>query len=271
VFADGHVLPDGDPLELLGRPDGFHRVPVILGTNRDENRTFMIYDERRVRKLFGLPFRLRNADRYRATSDALSRLWKAAGADLPAAAMTRVHDRVFVYRWDWDEEPSIWGTDLALMLGAGHGLEIPFVFGHFDLGPQSKRIFTEDNQPGRRKLSETMMSYWAELAYSGDPGKGRKGELPQWKAWDASTPGAPKYMIMDTDQGGGLRMSARIATVKAVIRQVEEDRRLRDQHERCGVFHSMVRWSHLFTRADYATAGEQGCKQYPYDTFELNP
>lgn len=271
VLADGYVLPKGNPLALLSRAGGFNMVPVILGTNRDENKTFMIYDERRVRRFFGLPARIRNPKRYNATADALSRLWKAAGADLPAAAMRRVHDRVFVYRWDWDEEPSIWGADLSQMLGAGHGLEIPFVFGHFDLGPQSKKVFDEDNEPGRLKLSEQMMSYWAEFAYSGDPGMGRRGRLVRWKAWDLSAPDAPKYLILDTDRDGGLRMSSEVATVQDVIRQVDEDPRLSDQRERCGVFHSMVRWSHLFGKADYATAGKNGCQQYPYNTFELNP
>ena len=41
---------------------------------------------------------------------------------------------VFVYRFDWDEEPKLLGADLQPMLGAAHGFEIPFVFGHLDLG-----------------------------------------------------------------------------------------------------------------------------------------
>jgi hypothetical protein len=66
-------------------------------------------------------------------------------------------------------------------------------------------------------------------------------------------------------------MSSKVASVQDVIRQVDRDRRLRDQHDRCGVFHEMVRWSpQLFTRADYASAGKEGCGQFPYDTFELN-
>jgi para-nitrobenzyl esterase len=270
VFADGHVIPNRKVIELLKRPDGFHKVPVMLGTNRDENKTFMLYDERRVRKFFGLPARLRNPNRYNATASALARLWKADAADLPAAAIITVHPRVFVYRWDWDEQPSIWGADLSVMLGAAHGLEIPFVFGHFDLGKQANMMFTGDNEKGRQELSERMMSYWAEFAYTGDPGRGRDGDLPRWKAWDGSGPHAAKYMILDTEEGGGLRMSSRTYTVQKVVKQVDRDKRLRNQRDRCGVFREMARWSHLFSKADYVSAGKNGCKAFPYDNFKLD-
>jgi carboxylesterase type B len=43
---------------------------------------------------------------------------------------------VFVYRFDWDEEPNLFFlADLGRLVGAAHGFEIPFVFGHWDLGP----------------------------------------------------------------------------------------------------------------------------------------
>jgi len=50
VFRDGVVLPEGEPLERLARPGGAARVPVVFGTNRDENRLFLFGDPRRVRR-----------------------------------------------------------------------------------------------------------------------------------------------------------------------------------------------------------------------------
>jgi hypothetical protein len=35
------------------------------------------------------------------------------------------------YRFDWDESPSNFLVDLANLVGAGHGLEVSFVFGDF--------------------------------------------------------------------------------------------------------------------------------------------
>src|SRR5262249_23521883 len=37
LFRDGAVLPAGDPLVALGRDDAHAHVPVMVGTNRDEN------------------------------------------------------------------------------------------------------------------------------------------------------------------------------------------------------------------------------------------
>ena len=69
--------------------------------------------------------RLRDAATYQLDAEYLARLWKATGADEPAAALSASQrEPVFVYRFDWDEEPTILGTDLPQMLGAAHGFEI---------------------------------------------------------------------------------------------------------------------------------------------------
>src|SRR5215510_12334194 len=107
----------------------------------------------------------------------MASMWKATGADMPATAMAGAHPAVYVYRFDWDEEPTLLGANLGVMLGAAHALEVPFVFGHFVLGRESNVIFTEDNAPGREALAKKMMSYWAQFARSGAPGRGGDGTL----------------------------------------------------------------------------------------------
>ena len=109
----------------------------------------------------------------------MSRWWRATAADGPARAMTAAGaSDVFVYRFDWDEEPRLFGlADLSELLGAAHAFEVPFVFGHWDLGSEGNVIFSRENLPGREELSAQMMSYWAQFAYAGDPGQGRGGEI----------------------------------------------------------------------------------------------
>jgi para-nitrobenzyl esterase len=51
-----------------------------------------------------------------------------------------------------------------------------------------------------------MMSYWAEHAYAGAPGRGREGRELEWTRWDARE-GAPKLIVLDTEADGGIRMS----------------------------------------------------------------
>ena len=57
-----------------------------------------------------------------------------------------------------------------------------------------------------------MMSYWAEHAYRGLPGRGVGGSLPEWKAWSDADERAPRFMVLDTERDGGIRMSSDIQT-----------------------------------------------------------
>lgn len=242
VFGDGVVIPASSLLELYATPHGWNGVPVMFGSNKDENKTFMFADPTLVKRWFGVLPRIIDEDRYNATGTALAGAWKVAGVDAPAAAIARSGwSDVYAYRWDWDEEPSLLGADLAVMIGAGHGFEIPFIFGHWDLGPRGNIVWTEENAPGREKLSREMMSYWAEFARNGRPGRGGEGNLPEWRPWDGSKPAAPKFLVFDTDAGGGLRMSSNILTPQSVITAAAKDPRVTPGEVRCSVYRGLER------------------------------
>jgi para-nitrobenzyl esterase len=263
VFAEGVVLPEGDPLQHLTQGD-YNQVPVIVGTNRDENKLFMFADPRWVRRIFWVVPRLRDEQRYNLTAEYLSKMWKATGADQPAAAMRAVQGpSVFVYRFDWDEEPTMLGAQLSVMLGAAHGFEIPFVFGHFDLGREGNVIFTDENEPGRVALSTQMMAYWAQFAASGSPGRGRNGDLFAWTAWD-NADGA-KFVVFDTPANGAVRMSNAALTPASVVAAVGADPRLATPLEKCGVYRELANRSRGFTRQEYAEKPE--CAAYPYGQY----
>ncbi|MBX3024006.1 carboxylesterase family protein [bacterium] len=264
VFRDGTVLPDEDPMARFARADGWNQVPVILGTNRDENRLFMFGDPHWVTRWFWIVPRLRNEPLYVVTSEYLARNWKATGADMPAAAMRGNSDDVYVYRFDWDEQPRVLGADLSVMLGAAHGFEIPFVFDHFDLGPQGNVMWTDENRAGREQLSQAMMGYWAEFARTGRPGRGGDGTV-EWLAWDARAPAAPKYLVLDTAAGGGIRMSSDVVTLEGLRAALASDPRLADPRDRCAVYHELSRWGRGFSRAEYDAAPE--CREFPFDQY----
>jgi para-nitrobenzyl esterase len=264
TFGDGAVLPPGDGLAQLAEANGWNRVPVMIGTNRDENRLFMFFDPHWVKQILWIIPRFVDEQGFLATSEHLSNMWKATGADEPAAAMRGNEERVFVYRFDWDEEPTRLGSELSKMIGASHGFEIPFVFGHFELGRAGNMLFTSENEPGRLELAHALMSYWAAFARDGDPGRGAAGDLPAWTAWDPA-PGGHKYAILDTAAGGGVRMGSEPVTREGVIAAVDADPRLATQRERCRVFHELVEWGRGLTREQYPTVGKQGCAEYPFD------
>ncbi len=242
VFRDGTVLPSEPGQEALAAGD-YNRVPVILGTNRDENKLFMSFDPRHVRTLFRLPLWPKDAGRYERQASYQSRMWKARGVDEPAVAMRAVQGpTVFAYRFDWDELPKVLFTDLASLVGAGHALEIPFVFGNFDWGRLNRFVWSEEAAPGRDALAGAMQSYWTQFAAAGDPGRGRDGSLPPWGAW-GSAPGAPTFVVLDSAAGGGIRMSDTRLSMAGIVDEIAADRSFADDEERCGLLRELARWS----------------------------
>ena len=239
MFRDGIVLPETEPAQAYATGD-YARVPIILGTNRDEAKLFMFASSAHVSRTLGIP-RLRDPEAYEREARYRSRFWKATGVDELAGAMRRAQGpSVFAYRFDWDEEPSVLGADLGEMLGAAHALEIPFVFGHWELGPNSDLLFDDDNAPGRVALSDAMMSYWAEFAWTGAPGRGRDGALPPWPAWDPTRDEAEKYLVLDTARDGGIRPASETESVEALIAELASDPATSDD-ERCAILAEWIR------------------------------
>jgi para-nitrobenzyl esterase len=264
LLRDGAVLPR-EPIPTRLASGAFHRVPVVLGTNRDENKLFLIFDRELARWWLGLVPRLRDPERFEVVAEHMSRWWKATAADGPASAMVAAGSPpVFVYRFDWDEEPDLFFlADLGRLVGAAHGFEIPFVFGHWDLGPMSPRLFTAGNAAGREELSREMMSYWAQIAWDGAPGRGRRGELPAWTAWPAAGSDAPGTLVLDSAAGGGVRMERVRVSEEEVIAAIDADPRLASQRDRCAVYRRLAGWGRDFGEERYARAGSRGCAEYP--------
>jgi para-nitrobenzyl esterase len=198
----------------------------------------------------------------------MANAWKARAVDEPAARMRKVQGpSVYAYRWDWDEEPWLpFLYDGGAMIGASHGLEVPFVFGHWDLGPETSKLFNWLNRAGREALSAQMMSYWANFAYTGSPGRGRSGELPEWQAWDDRSIDAPKYAVLDTPEGGGVRMGSKTWTLERVVAETLADPRLGDARDRCAVLRSLALWDYL-PRGAYASVGSGLCSPYALDAY----
>jgi para-nitrobenzyl esterase len=261
LFEDGVVLP-ATPLGNAFRPgSAFNRVPVMLGTNKDEEKLFLLYNPEYISRVFGVIPTFRDRGRYLRDAQTITRIWRLMAVDEVATDLSRaMPGEVFSYRFDWDEEPSFLWSDLSELIGAAHGFEIPFVFGHWNLGPDSHRLFVEENRPGRETLSAAMMSYWAEFAVSGRPGTGRDGRLPLWTAW---AQGAPQFAILDTAAGGGLRMMEGRDTAEDIVSSILADTSYQTLRQRCTALASIYNWAPLvFSVDDYQSVAEGLCREF---------
>ena len=187
--VDGWLLP-APSAELL-RTKAFAPVPVMFGTNGDEDRTLIRADQAtavdwrraltRVRDGEGVERRLAG----HPLAERMAALYAAAQFHCPsihfADAFAAAGAPTYVYRFERVRE-----GDHGL--GAYHGAEIPYVFATHDPWLRTNA----DDQT----LTRRMMAYWLNFARHGDPNGG--GALP-WPRWQ---PGG-EAMILDRALSAG--------------------------------------------------------------------
>ncbi|MFT4826697.1 MAG: para-nitrobenzyl esterase [Halioglobus sp.] len=261
LFGDGAVLPSGISSEkLFANPDNYNAVPVVLGTNLDEMKLFLGFNPDLVTTFFGLPTGIKDLERYNMFNRYATDEWKVNGVDRLASAMRDGQgDNVFAYRFDAKDLRHLGLIDLGELFGAAHALEIPYVFGAFT--KPMRLIYPERGKVARLSLSSSMMSYWGEFAYNGDPGKGRDGALPQWSSWENDGENTPRLMILDSDSmngsGKGIRMSPERITLSELKQRLFTETRFKDQTEYCEVYKTLFRGGD-FVQHEYETLGT-GC------------
>ena len=237
VIADGVTINRAGLREAFDDPDGFHRVPIITGTNRDEMKLFNVFEPELANRYFGLYITTPDPDLYDAVSDYQARNWRLGAVDdFSNQLLAAGHTDIWAYRFDWDEGGSFLGMDMARLFGAAHAFEIPFVFNHFDVyGRFGPILFNDENAPGRERLAAEMGTYWAELARVGDPG-GIPGIV--WQRWDENG----RLMRFDSPGDGGSEIITGLETETALLTDMMNDPRL-EPEERCALFTvSLIDW-----------------------------
>ena len=229
IIRDGHVLPDMEDEEIFSNADNHNMVPTILGTNRDEPALFMVRDPRYVENWLGFLPRFKDEQAYKQNVKYGALAWKERGADSLATYMTAAgNPNVYVYRFDWDEEPSQAGFDLSVALGAAHGLEIAFAFDEFEGGLGVDYIYPNDEN--QFALADSMSSYWSQFAYSGNPGQGLNKQQPKWTPW--GTDG--KYsIILDTPGDQGIFMDDEVVSIASIKETLVGDSNFSTPQDKC--------------------------------------
>lgn len=199
VIEDGVSLMEGGMRAAFADP-ARQFVPLITGSNRDESRLYLAFDPEFTKTTFGVIRNRREPARYVANGDIGARLWRLDGVDDAANRLVASgHDRVWAYRFDWDEGGTLLFTDTAALLGAAHTMELPFVFNDFTIlyGDIGKVLFTEANADGRQAVADAMGAYWGGFAHAGDPNAGGSARL-DWPVWQSGG----RLMRFDTPESG---------------------------------------------------------------------
>lgn len=226
LIADGTVIPSRELIEVFSNSADYNAVPTILGSTRDEFKMIAAMDDRFVDRAFGVLPRIKDKPYHQAYTSYINDTIKALGVDEVAIVLSNAQaDPVYAYRFDWDELPVVAGTDMQELMGAAHASEIPFVFGMFDDNFMNSLMFNEENTPGRDVLSKSMSSYWAEFAHSSAPGRGRSGAQPEWRAWSNASADADKYIVLDDERDGGIRMTSNAITLAVLHQRLLNDKR----------------------------------------------
>jgi len=262
ITSDGVVIPIDGIEPALSDPSRHNETPLLLGTNRDEVKGIGFFDDTLMNNIWILSYWPKDRAFYEAYGEYPSRLWQAIGVQAPAQRIVANRQApVFAYRFDWDEQGNAAFSDISFLIGAAHSIEIAFVTGGFDdpVNDPLNLYFKPHNREGREELSAAVMSYWAEFAYTGAPGRGRNGDLPEWAPWsNAAT--AQKLMVLDTATSGGLRMTSNVTSVTALLAELEADPRLENDAERCRVT-QVLRTLFIFAHEQIDPAARNYCAQ----------
>ena len=191
IFEDGTVIPKTG-FDSFANGNYPNKVPLIIGTNKEETKLFLFLDSTFVGK----------DELYQTVASYSSDLWKARGADEVARELSSHPDQpnVYVYQFLWgsggDTGTSVIPSPWGFRLGACHSLDIPFFFGN-DIwnSPLGLLVFTKENRPGREALSSAMMAYVAQFARTGNPNKAGAG-LAEWSPW-SNAANEPKCILFN--------------------------------------------------------------------------
>ena len=212
IFEDGTVIPEAG-FKTLETGDYPNKVPIIIGSNKEETKIFLAFADSALTK---------NKVLYQKVASVTSDLWKVRGVDEIARNMRETSDQpaVYVYQFLWGTADasgtSVLPGEYGLKLGACHGLDVPFFFGNWDFfSLLSGIVFDEHNRPGREDLSTAMQAYVAQFVRTGDPSPGGSG-LVEWQPW-SNAAGAPKCLLLNADLNTASVAASRVELTEADV------------------------------------------------------
>lgn len=209
-IGDGVVLPASAAAAVAA--DEYRNVPMLAGITRNEGKMFLqsyyqVDDAARFLMMYDFNPDQPNAPGAPTIADILKPGTTVTAYETAAAAVTSStfntpintaltlfqakQPKVYAYRFDWAQGPEPWKT----LYGAGHGMDVPFVFGNFDKALFSVG-YTTANKKGREALSDAMLRSVGAFMRSSDPNHAGLGVT--WTPWTSA--GTPKRLLFDATE-----------------------------------------------------------------------
>ena len=253
-----NVIPDGIVIPMKGiygvyRDGDMHDKPMIFGSTRDEDKLFMFVNDDFVERplsilspiseYFELYVKPKDPKFYDAYGKYMAESWKYGAVDLPSKfTSTNKNSNVYAYRFDWDEQNSDLGLDLLLgfnvpginlnldlpnLLGAGHAMEIAFIFKSGGLLGESYDAITdimydENNRLTDLDLSTKMGQYWVNFAYDGNPNSAPYNMTTEWMPWDELS-GKKRFIVFDSINDKGITMFNNTLSADSILQGIASE------------------------------------------------
>ena len=243
LTADGIVIPLIGLKESLSKKDHVNIVPTIAGSNRDEvklwlatARYFADLDYSFIGSVLRIPkVKIANESSFEAFNFYRSSAWKIRGVDDPLKSLSIAgNEKLYAYRYDWDDHRKFIVADFKKLIGAAHATEIPLLTGNTDLVggyPLSDLIYPPSIS--KRYTSKNMMRFWTNFAKTGEPGNSTNSIT--WLPYEFSDEYS-NYLVLDKKKY--LQMKNDSLSYKSLISQIIDDNRL-SQLEKCVVLLQM--------------------------------
>ncbi|MDD5994329.1 MAG: carboxylesterase family protein [Clostridiales bacterium] len=188
-FRDGKVIPK-DGFDCLEYGE-YHRVPMIIGTNRSEFANVSYKSMQRI--LTKKPATFRNRKQFYH----MLKMAKQYGSQLQSSfyleklaakiAIDPYHSDIYTYRFQWGETANVTSKNYAKYVGAIHGMDLDFLLNRYKRGEKdtSDCIYNQKNKEGREELSEKMRGYVKRFLYTGNPNTTSEDISHEtvWKPW----------------------------------------------------------------------------------------
>ena len=190
----------------------FARVPVLMGTNHDEGRTFTqgfasdtqaqytqfvdgSFGSRAPQVLARYPWSAYPSP-YTAAY-AVGAIWTDSGTiagiggcpEQNLAASLAKNTRTYFFQFDDEHAPGLNNSLPGYQWGAGHAMELAYLWPSFTNGFSLSAEFT----PAQQELSRQMVGYWGAFTKSGSPDV---PGLPDWPAYSAAAGGQARLLSL---------------------------------------------------------------------------